>query len=80
MAVNVHDISVLIVKNGQININDREYSSRSTWDTLAISVELAVKKGDQIWNRRFYSGRRIVIHDIITCFLNTFILEEYRLN
>lgn len=50
MAVNGHDISVLIVKNGQIIMNDREYSSRSTWDTLAISVELAVKKGDQIWN------------------------------
>lgn len=78
MDVNGHDISVLIVKNGQIIMN--QYLSRSTWDTWAISMEQAVKKGDQIWNRRFYTGRLIVIHGIITCFLNTFILEEYRLN
>lgn len=78
MDVNGHDISVLIVKNGQIIMN--QYLSRSTWDIWAISMELAVKKGDQIWNRRFYTGRLIVIHGIITCFLNTFILEEYRLN
>lgn len=78
MDVNGHDISVLIVKNGQIIMN--QYLSRSTWDTWAISMELAVKKGDQIWNRRFYTGRLIVIHGIITCFLNTFILEGYRLN
>lgn len=33
---------------------------------VCISVVMALKKGDQIWNLRFYSGRiiHVVIHGI----------------
>lgn len=47
MAVKGHDISVALVKNGQNMIY--AYSNRSAWDTGAISVALALKKGDKVW-------------------------------
>nr|XP_034305323.1 complement C1q tumor necrosis factor-related protein 3-like [Crassostrea gigas] len=57
MAVKGHDISVVLVKNGQNMMN--AYSNRSAWDTGAISVALALKKGDKVWIRRYGHGRHV---------------------
>lgn len=57
MAVKGHDISVVLVKNGQNMIY--AYSNRSAWDTGAISVALALKKGDKVWIRRYGHGRYV---------------------
>lgn len=57
MAVKGHDISVALVKNGQIMMN--AYSSATVWETVAISVALALKKGDKVWIRRYGHGRYI---------------------
>lgn len=57
MAVKGHDISVALVKNGQNMMN--AYSSTTVWETGAISVALALKKGDKVWIRRFGHGRYV---------------------
>uniref|UniRef100_A0A8W8MTP0 C1q domain-containing protein n=1 Tax=Magallana gigas TaxID=29159 RepID=A0A8W8MTP0_MAGGI len=57
MAVNGHSIAVMMVKNGQPMAY--AYSNPSAYDTGAISVVLALKKGDKVWIRRFHSGRHI---------------------
>lgn len=43
-------------------------------------MEVVLKRVNHIWNRCFYSGLLIVIHGIITCFLNNLFLEKCRLN
>lgn len=57
MAVNGHSIAVMMVKNGQLMAY--AYSNPSAYDTGAISVVLALKKGDKVWIRRSHSGRHI---------------------
>lgn len=57
MAVNGHSIEVVMVKNGQTMTY--AYSNPSAYDTWAISVVLALKKGDKVWIGRFNSERHI---------------------
>lgn len=57
MAVNGHNIVVALVKNGQNMM--LAYSSTTAWETGAISVALALKKGDKVWIRRIGHGRYI---------------------
>lgn len=57
MAVKGHDIVVALVKNGQNMM--LAYSSTAAWETGAISVALALKKGDKVWIRRQSHGRYV---------------------
>lgn len=57
MAVNGHNISVVLVKNGQKMMLAN--SSHSAWETGAISAVLVLNKGDTIWIRRYAYGRYI---------------------
>lgn len=57
MAVNTDSIAVLMVKNGQVMAY--AHSNPSPSETGAISLVLALKRGDRLWIRRHYGGRSI---------------------
>lgn len=60
MAKNGHDVSVAMVKNDQIMM--LAYSNPTAWESGAITVVLAMKKGDKVWIRRYGHGREINGH------------------
>lgn len=60
MAINGHDVSVAMVKNDQNMV--LAYSNPTAWESGAISVVLAMKKGDIVWIRRNGHGREINGH------------------
>lgn len=57
MAVYEHHIAVMLVKNGHVIAYS--HSSFSGWESGAISVVLAMEKGDKAWIRRKHGDRLI---------------------
>uniref|UniRef100_A0A8W8LMF2 C1q domain-containing protein n=1 Tax=Magallana gigas TaxID=29159 RepID=A0A8W8LMF2_MAGGI len=55
MAVGDHYIAVMMVKNGKGIAY--AHSSWSAWESGAMSVVLALKKGDKVWIRRYHGDR-----------------------
>lgn len=55
MAVDDHYIAVKMVKNGKGIAY--AHSSRSEWESGAMSVVLVLKKGDKVWIRRYHGDR-----------------------
>lgn len=57
MASGKNALSVVLVKNGQILSN--VYSATANYESGAISILLALKKGDNVWIRRLAHERTV---------------------
>lgn len=57
MAVDKDNISVVMVKNGQVM--GYAHSNPTAYDTGAISLVLALKKRDRVWIRHDFGGRLV---------------------
>lgn len=57
MAESEHYIAAMMVKNGHVMAYI--HSNLTAWETGAISVVLAMKKGDKVWIRRYHGNRLI---------------------
>lgn len=69
MAVSEHHIAVMLVKNAHVIAYS--HSSYAAWESGAVSVVLAMKKGDKVWIRRKHGSR------LITGNYNFFFLIPY---